>query len=76
MTVPLKLRRYMKNYDCIIWDFNGTIFNDVNIGIESINVLLKRRGLKEISDINEYRESFGFPIVEWYKHLGFDFERP
>ena len=64
----------MKRYDCIIWDFNGTIFDDVEIGIESINVLLSERGLKTISGRDEYRKSFGFPIIDWYKRLGFDFE--
>ena len=64
----------MKRYDCIIWDFNGTIFDDVEIGIESINVLLSARGLKTISGCDEYRKSFGFPIIDWYKRLGFDFE--
>lgn len=63
----------MKRYDCIIWDFNGTILDDVGIGIESINTLLKRRGYGEISSTEEYRESFGFPIIDWYKKLGFDF---
>ncbi|MBE6597305.1 MAG: HAD family hydrolase [Ruminococcaceae bacterium] len=64
----------MKRYDCVIWDFNGTILDDVAIGIESINALLKRRGMKKISSVEEYRESFGFPIIKWYKDLGFDFE--
>lgn len=64
----------MKKYDCVIWDFNGTILDDVAIGIESINVLLERRGLKLVGSAEEYRESFGFPIIEWYRKLGFDFD--
>lgn len=65
----------MKKYDCIIWDFNGTIFDDVNIGIESINTLLRARGLVELSTREEYQRNFGFPIIEWYKKLGFDFDK-
>ena len=65
----------MKRYDCIIWDFNGTILDDVLIGIESINTLLGERNLPQIGSKDEYRESFGFPIVEWYKRLGFDFDK-
>ena len=65
----------MKRYDCIIWDFNGTILDDVAIGIESINTLLAERDLPQIRSKDEYRESFGFPIVEWYKRLGFDFDK-
>ena len=65
----------MKKYDCIIWDFNGTIFDDVNIGIESINTLLRKRGLPELTTREEYQSNFGFPIIEWYKKLGFDFDK-
>ena len=64
----------MKKYDFIVWDFNGTILDDVQIGIESINALLTRRGIKTIDTREEYRNSFSFPIIEWYKKLGFDFE--
>ena len=62
-------------YTCVIWDFNGTIFDDVQIGIESINTLLGRRGLPLISGKEEYQSGFMFPIVEWYKNMGFDFDK-
>ena len=54
-------------------DFNGTIFDDVDIGVESINALLKKRGLKVFSDREAYKNSFCFPIKKWYEELGFDF---
>ena len=62
-------------YSFVIWDFNGTIFDDVKIGIDSINVLLKRRGLPLINSVDEYKSWFMFPIIEGYKKLGFDFEK-
>ena len=62
-------------YTCVIWDFNGTIFDDVRIGIESINVLLERRGLPSIDSEEQYKSSFMFPIIEWYRGLGFNFEK-
>lgn len=62
-------------YTCIVWDFNGTIMDDVEIGIDSVNVLLRKRGLKELESREEYQEKFGFPIVNYYKRLGFDFDR-
>lgn len=65
----------MKKYNIIAWDFNGTILDDIQIGIESINVLLERRGLRSIVTKEEYQSSFFFPIIEWYRSLGFDFER-
>lgn len=62
-------------YDLVIWDFNGTLADDVHIGIESTNLLLRRRGLSEIESVERYRELFGFPIIDYYKKLGFDFEK-
>ncbi len=62
------------NYTHIIWDFNGTLLNDVDIGIQSINILLKARGLNEL-DGDIYREVSGFPIVDYYKRIGFDFSQ-
>lgn len=59
-------------YTDIIWDFNGTILDDVDIGVCSINVLLSARGLPTLSP-DRYREVSGFPIVDYYKRIGFDF---
>ena len=62
-------------YSHILWDFNGTLLNDVNIGIESANILLKRHGLRELKNLEEYHSVFGFPIIEYYRRLGFDFSK-
>ncbi len=61
-------------YTHIIWDFNGTLFNDVEAGIASVNKMLKERGLSEIPSVEYYRKIFKFPIIEYYRDLGFDFE--
>lgn len=65
----------MKKYTDILWDFNGTLLDDVQIGIDSVNVLLEKRGLKTLESKEEYRRVFGFPIKEYYRRLGFDFEK-
>ena len=62
-------------YDLIIWDFNGTIADDVQIGIDSANVVLSRRGMKTIGSVDEYRSLFCFPIIDYYRKLGFDFTK-
>ena len=62
-------------YDYIIWDFNGTIFDDVQIDIDSLNELLIRRGLPLVKDREEYKEGFMFPIKQWYVNRGFDLEK-
>ena len=61
-------------YDYIIWDFNGTIFDDVQIDIDSLNVMLERRGLELVKDRDEYKAGFMFPIKQWYLNRGFDLE--
>ncbi len=65
----------MKKYEYILWDFNGTILDDVQTGIDSVNFLLSRRGLPEIPSREAYRKIFGFPIRDYYGRLGFDFSQ-
>jgi len=62
-------------YSHILWDFNGTIFNDTEAGIKSANVLLSRRNMNIIESIEYYRKIFRFPIVEYYKNLGLNFSK-
>jgi len=62
-------------YTHIIWDFNGTLINDVETSIKTINPLLIRRNMKTIDSIMEYHRAFCFPIIQYYVNLGFDFEK-
>ncbi len=64
----------VSKYDYIVWDFNGTLLDDVQTGIDSVNALLGERGLKQIKDKMQYRSIFRFPIIEYYRSLGFDFD--
>jgi phosphoglycolate phosphatase len=64
-----------KRYTHVIWDFNGTILNDVRLGISCTNRMLAERGLAVIPNEETYREIFGFPIDDYYSRLGFDFEK-
>ncbi len=59
----------------VVWDFNGTILNDVQEGIDAVNRLLTRRGKPPITDLAYYKEVFGFPIRDYYARVGFDFDR-
>lgn len=62
-------------YNRIVWDFNGTLLCDMQAGIDSVNEMLSERGLETIPGVDEYREIFDFPIYDYYKRLGFDFEK-
>ncbi|MBP3853414.1 MAG: HAD family hydrolase [Erysipelotrichaceae bacterium] len=58
----------------LIWDWNGTLFDDVQIGLSSINALLHKYGLHRLS-LEEYRNVFEFPVKNYYRKIGFDFRQ-
>ena len=64
----------MKYTHCI-WDFNGTIFDDVAAGIDAVNTLLRERGIATLDSKEQYQEVFDFPIIDYYRRIGFDFEK-
>lgn len=63
----------MQSTKTILWDWNGTLLNDISICIDAINILLRERSKKEI-DEQTYREIFTFPVRDYYIKAGFDFE--
>jgi phosphoglycolate phosphatase len=56
----------------IIWDWNGTLLDDAGICLEAINKMLKSRNLADLS-FEKYRTVFTFPVIDYYKDIGFDF---
>lgn len=56
-------------YKYVLWDFNGTIVNDVDICLNIINELLKEEGKTAIT-LEKYRSIFTFPVIEYYKRVG------
>ena len=62
-------------YTHIIWDFNGTILDDLMPGIMSTNVMLEKRGIPVMPDVESYRRVFGFPVRDYYERIGFDFTK-
>ena len=63
-----------KNFKHIIWDWNGTLFNDVELCAGIMNLLLAQESLPNIS-IQKYKEIFTFPVIEYYKIAGHTFEK-
>jgi phosphoglycolate phosphatase len=63
------------NYSHIIWDWNGTLLDDVELCFSCINTLLINRGLPPIKDIYSYRDVFCFPVIDYYRRVGFDFDK-
>lgn len=53
----------------VVWDFNGTLLNDLQACLDALNVLLRARSLKPITR-EYYRAHFGFPVIRFYEQLG------
>jgi phosphoglycolate phosphatase len=60
------------NFKQIIWDWNGTLWDDTWLCVEINNHMLARRGLPLI-DIDGYRAKLCFPVTDYYCQLGFDY---
>ena len=63
----------LSNYKHIIWDWNGTLFNDVELCAGTMNFLLQQESLPTIS-LQKYKEIFTFPVIEYYKIAGHTFQ--
>lgn len=67
---PAMLTRYQH----ILWDWNGTLFDDAGLCMEIINGMLGRRQMPAM-DHSTYQTAFTFPVKNFYQAVGFDFAR-
>lgn len=58
----------------IIWDWNGTLLNDMQLCVRTMNEMLEKRHLPLLS-MDGYKEVFSFPVKDYYEKIGFDFSR-
>jgi len=70
----MPLTQAIADKEHIIWDWNGTILDDVQYCVDTINPLLQQHQLSTIS-VERYRQLFEFPIRNYYDKLGFDYSR-
>ena len=63
----------MAKYTHIIWDWNGTLLNDLSASLTSVNDMLDLRGMAHI-DADFYKECIGVPIRKFYDRV-FDMEK-
>lgn len=64
----------MARYSCVVWDWNGTLLDDMEVCISVMNKLLEKRDLP-LLDTKRYKEIFGFPVQNYYMELGFNFDQ-
>ncbi|MBL7114577.1 MAG: HAD family hydrolase [Kiritimatiellae bacterium] len=57
----------------IVWDWNGTLLDDVDACVEAINCMMQRRGLGDL-ERTRYVDIFEFPVKNYYRGLGFDLD--
>ena len=55
----------------IIWDWNGTLFDDAWLAVDILNHVRERRGMTTVS-LTWYRNEFVTPVREFYRRMGFD----
>lgn len=72
--MPQQMLRELKDIEHVIWDWNGTLLSDVDHSVSIANELLSDHKLPLI-DRERYRQVFNFPVQDYYKALGFDFEK-
>lgn len=60
--------------ETIIWDWNGTLLNDLEFCITTINSVLHKRNLP-LLDRTSYKTNFAFPVKDYYAAIGFDFSK-
>jgi phosphoglycolate phosphatase len=58
----------------LIWDWNGTLLDDVDCCVALLNRVLADRKMEPVTR-RQYRERFGFPVRDFYEGLGIDFTR-
>jgi phosphoglycolate phosphatase len=57
----------------IIWDWNGTLLNDTELCVQTMNEMLQKRNLQQLT-VAMYQEVFSFPVKDYYQKIGFDFD--
>ncbi|MGI6393477.1 MAG: HAD family hydrolase [bacterium] len=57
----------------VIFDWNGTLVDDVWLSVKVMNKMLEKRGKKPIT-AEYYKSIFSFPVINYYRELGLDVE--
>ncbi len=67
-------KKLSAKYDTVIWDWNGTLLNDIWLCVEIVNKILMNHNTNQLNEA-QYREAFGFPITDYYQRIGIDLEK-
>ena len=53
----------------IIWDYNGTVVDDVDTAVAAVNAMLKKRGLPPTNK-ETYKDTLVMPLEKYYSTVG------
>lgn len=53
----------------VLWDWNGTLLDDTQAALDTLNLMLAERGAKPIG-MDFYRDNFAFPVRPFYERIG------
>ena len=56
----------------VVFDFNGTILDDVLVGLKAENVCIKTYLNRPPMELDEYLHKFTFPVKTYYEKIGFN----
>lgn len=64
----------INKYKHVIWDWNGTMLDDVNLCVDVGNNLFKRKNIP-LMTVDKYKSIFTIPVKDYYIAAGFDFSK-
>jgi phosphoglycolate phosphatase len=64
----------MRKYDAVIWDWNGTLLDDVDLVVRIVNELFTEYGVPSLTPCR-YKQIFDFPVRLYYERAGLDFSK-
>jgi phosphoglycolate phosphatase len=70
----LHLHQHLEHKSHVIWDWNGTLIDDIELCVRSVAAILDAHGLPRVT-LEEHRRLFRMPVREFYRDLGFNLEQ-
>jgi phosphoglycolate phosphatase len=66
--------KFREKYKYVIWDWNGTMLNDVELCVDVGNNLFRKKNIPQMS-LEKYKAIFTIPVRDYYIAAGFDFSK-
>jgi phosphoglycolate phosphatase len=64
----------MAAWTSVVWDWNGTLLDDVQLSLDIINEILSEQGITALT-ANRYREIFDIPASVYWERAGLDLHK-